>query len=193
MSSIQLIVGLGNPGSQYQNTRHNAGAWFVEALAESHHIKLSNEKRFRGRFAQLNSEHGKVALLVPETFMNLSGDAVVAAANYYHIKPQNILVVHDELDLACGRAQLKLGGGPAGHNGLRDIIQKLGTKDFWRLRIGIARPPALFQQSVADYVLSKPSAQDLSAIEASIEKSLSVCELLFSGQLDKAMQKLHSA
>jgi PTH1 family peptidyl-tRNA hydrolase len=192
-SKIQLIVGLGNPGPQYQSTRHNAGAWFVEALAQEQQVNLREEKRFRGLFAQYTIAGNKIILLIPQTYMNLSGDSVLAAAHYFQIPAQNILVAHDELDLPVGTVKLKTGGGHAGHNGLKDIINKLGSKEFWRLRIGIDHPRQHnIHQAVADYVLAKPSTQDDQKIEAAIDQSVKIADLLYQGAFDQAMQKLHS-
>ena len=194
MSKIQLIVGLGNPGASYQSTRHNAGAWFVEQVARDYYQTLRLEKNFQSLFAQFvfPKTDDKIIVLYPQTFMNLSGQAVSGVAKYYHIPASNILVAHDELDLPCGTVRLKNTGGHAGHNGLKDIIAHLGTKDFWRLRIGIDRPPHLHQQPVADYVLHKPSKQEREAIDDGLFKASSILDLLFEGLFDKAMLKLHS-
>jgi PTH1 family peptidyl-tRNA hydrolase len=192
MAGIQLVVGLGNPGPTYQATRHNAGAWFVEALANAHHIPLRPEKRFRSLFAEITLPSGKVFLLFPQTYMNLSGEAVQSAAHYFKIPPQHILIAHDELDFPTGTTKLKLGGGDSGHNGLKNIIEKLGTKEFWRLRLGIHRPPELHQQSVSDYVLNKPNGLERAEIQTAIEKSLAICDFLYAGAFDNAMKKLHS-
>lgn len=186
---IQLIVGLGNPGPAYQATRHNTGAWFVTDLAARHKISLHEEKRFRSLYGTYTTAFGKILLLIPQTYMNLSGEALLAAAQYFQIPPQNILVAHDELDLESGQLKLKCGGGAAGHNGLKDIIQKLGSKDFWRLRIGIGHPrnhnP---QQDVADYVLAKPSPAQKQSIDTAIAHALHIEELLYAGQFEKAVQ-----
>ena len=188
-AKIQMIVGLGNPGPAYQASRHNVGAWFVEDLAAKHAVSLREEKRFRSLCGTHSSASGKILLLLPQTYMNLSGDAVSSAAQYFNIPAQNILVVHDELDLPSGRAQLKWAGGHAGHNGLKDIIQKLGTKDFWRLRLGIDHPrnhnP---QQEVADYVLSKPSLTQKQLIDQAIAHSMAIEDLLYAGRFDQAVQ-----
>ena len=193
MPRIQLIVGLGNPGTHYEATRHNAGAWFVEALAKQHHSVLKAEKRFRSLYSQFTLADQKIILLFPQTFMNLSGEAVALAARYFQIPAANILVAHDELDLPTGQAKLKFGGGHAGHNGLKDIIAQLVTKDFWRLRIGIDHPRHHHpQQDVVDYVLGKPSPQESSGIHAAIDLSLQVSDWLYQGAFNKAIQQLHT-
>lgn len=190
---IQMIVGLGNPGRAYQATRHNVGAWFVSALVARHEISLQEEKRFRSLYGTYTTAFGKILLLLPQTYMNLSGDAVLAAAQYFQILPHNILVAHDELDLANGQLKLKLGGAAAGHNGLKDIIQKLSSKDFWRLRIGIDHPrnhnP---QQDVADYVLSKPSLAQKQSIDLAIAHAVQIEDLLYAGQFERAIQSCHT-
>lgn len=190
-AKIQMIVGLGNPGPAYQASRHNVGAWFVENLATKHAIPLREEKRFRSLCSTYSTALGKILLLLPQTYMNLSGDAVSAAAQYFNIPAQNILVVHDELDLPSGRVQLKWTGGHAGHNGLKDIIQKLGTKDFWRLRLGIDHPrnhnP---QQEVSDYVLSKPSLAQKQLIDEAITRSMAIEDLLYAGRFEQAHQSI---
>jgi PTH1 family peptidyl-tRNA hydrolase len=187
-SKIQMIVGLGNPGPAYEASRHNAGAWFVQALAAKHSVPLRSEKRFRSLSGTYTTSFGKILFLIPQTYMNLSGEAVQSAAHYLHVPPQNILVAHDELDLPSGRMQLKLGGGHAGHNGLKDIIQKLGTKDFWRLRLGIDHPRQLnSEQNVADYVLTKPSLPQKQAIDNAIAHAMSIEDLFYAGTFDKAI------
>ncbi len=194
MSKIQLIVGLGNPGQQYQKTRHNAGVWFVEAIAEAYGHKLRDEKRFQSLMAEFlfPITFEKVILLCPQTYMNLSGQAVAAVAKYYHLLPENILVVHDELDLPPGVVKLKWGGGHAGHNGLKDIMDRLGTKDFWRLRIGIDRPSYLIKQPVVDYVLGKPAMAEKILIDEGLDKAIGVLSLLCEGHMEKATQQLHT-
>ena len=191
MSAIRLIVGLGNPGTQYEGTRHNAGAFFVRLVARQYGLTLSADRNALG-----NSARGAVAghdlrLLVPETFMNDSGRSVAAMANYYRIDPAEILIAHDELDLSAGESRFKHGGGHGGHNGLRDVIPALGgRKDFWRLRIGIGHPGSA--RNVSDWVLSKASSTDLTAIEASIESAMAALPLLLEGEAVKAMTALHS-
>jgi PTH1 family peptidyl-tRNA hydrolase len=188
---IRLVVGLGNPGREHEATRHNAGFWFVDALAPRLGVQLAPVARF-------NSELGKsdagVRLMKPMTYMNLSGLAVAAVASYFSIELADILVVHDELDLAPGEARLKFGGGVAGHNGLRHLRTQLSTADFWRLRLGIGHPrdSAIPQQQVVDYVLKRPLAAERPAIEDAIERSLAVIPLLLDGEFERAMTKLHT-
>ncbi|ODN43578.1 aminoacyl-tRNA hydrolase [Piscirickettsia litoralis] len=188
---VKLIVGLGNPGSEYEKTRHNAGAWFVEQLAEQYHAALRPEAKFHGLASRLNaSSLGNAQLLIPTTFMNRSGLAVKACSHFYKIPPEQILVVHDELDLPPGTARLKSGGGHGGHNGLRDIAAQLGTKDFQRLRIGIGHPGNKSQ--VVNFVLKAPSKPEHTLILQSIDASFEVLAELISGQTAKAMNALHS-
>ena len=190
MSEIKLIVGLGNPGREYDATRHNAGFWWVDGFAHAHQFTFKAESKFHGLAAR-GSVHGReLFLLKPQTFMNVSGRAVVALALFYKIVPQNILVVHDELDLPPGTARLKLGGGHGGHNGLKDIIAHLGTRDFWRLRIGIGHPGE--RADVSDYVLNPPRREESELIEQAIQRALDVSHLIIEGKLEAAMLKLHS-
>jgi PTH1 family peptidyl-tRNA hydrolase len=188
---IKLIVGLGNPGSQYANTRHNAGQDLVERLASQHSVSLSSDSKFFGDCGRVFIGSRDVRLLVPTTFMNRSGQAVAALANFYRIEAEEILVVHDELDLPPGVARLKQGGGHGGHNGLRDIISAMGNnKDFQRLRIGIGHPGNAKQ--VSGYVLKKASGDDAIGIDHSIDQSIKVLPALLAGDLAGAMQELHS-
>lgn len=188
---IQLIVGLGNPGREYENTRHNAGAIFVEQLASAYRASWQDEKKFSGMTAQITIGNNPVRLLLPLTYMNRSGQAVGAIANFYKIAPENILVAHDELDLQPGTARLKLGGGHGGHNGLRDIVSALGnTNTFARLRIGIGHPGNA--KMVADYVLKKSPAIEYNLMEDSITRALHIMPDVVTGNLDKAMLNLHS-
>jgi len=187
---IKLIVGLGNPGPKYSETRHNAGFWFVEDLASQYRERFLPEKKFHGEVARVNIEGRNIWLLKPETFMNRSGIAVVSLASFYKIMPANILVAHDEIDLKAGTARLKSGGGHGGHNGLRDIIAHLGTKDFQRLRIGIDHPGS--KDLVVDYVLKRPDAKDRHAIEDSINDALRVMPKIAAGEWEKAMHQLHT-
>jgi peptidyl-tRNA hydrolase, PTH1 family len=188
---IQLIVGLGNPGREYENTRHNAGAIFVAQLASAYRGNWQEEKKFSGLTAQLSINNQPVRLLLPLTYMNRSGQSVGAIANFYKIAPENILVVHDELDLAPGTARLKLGGGHGGHNGLRDIISSLGNQNtFARLRVGIGHPGNA--KMVADYVLKKAPAAEYNLMEDSIQDALRVMPDVVSGNMEKAMHQLHS-
>jgi peptidyl-tRNA hydrolase, PTH1 family len=188
---IRLVVGLGNPGREHEATRHNAGFWFVDALARSLGASLGQESRFHGAVAKAPSG---VRLLKPSTYMNLSGRAVAAAANFFSIAPAAILVVHDELNLPPGEARLKLGGGVAGHNGLKDIRVQLGTADFWRLRLGIGHPrdSAIPQQPVVDYVLKPPLAGERRAIEDALARALAVWPPLATGDFERAMTTLHT-
>ena len=188
--TIKLIVGLGNPGAEYDKTRHNAGAWFVEVLATAEQLTLRAEKKFLGLYGQAKSATDKFHLLLPTTFMNHSGQAVLALAQFYKIAPQHILVVHDELDLPAGMARLKQGGGHGGHNGLRDIIRHLGTNDFIRLRLGIGHPGD--KNRVLDYVLGRPSVSDNKQIHQAIGDAISILPQLSQGDLQKAMHALHS-
>lgn len=186
---MKLVVGLGNPGRKYELTRHNAGFWWVERLASAEKTQLAPAARYHGRVGRTRPPL-EAWLLAPDTFMNESGRAVAALANFYKIAADEILVVHDELDLAPGAAKLKLGGGTAGHNGLSDIATRLGTREFWRLRLGIGRPglPA----AGADYVLAPPNAAERAAIDDAIERSLAVWPLLAKGEHAAAMLKLHT-
>lgn len=185
-SEIQLIVGLGNIGAQYANTRHNAGFWFVDALARSQGVFFREENKFHGEVARVRLEGRDVWLLKPSTYMNLSGDAVVALALYYKILPDSILVVHDDLDLMPGCMKFKNGGGNAGHNGLKDITAKLSTPNFWRLRLGIGHPRTLgMAQQVADYVLSAPAKEHMAGIEECISVSLKNLPALIAGDMNR--------
>lgn len=188
---IQLIVGLGNPGDKYAQTRHNAGAEFVEQLAARHLTPLKPEKKYHGLYAKANINGSIVHLLVPTTFMNLSGQSVSALANFFKIPPESILVAHDELDLPPGIARFKLGGGHGGHNGLRDIISKLGNnKNFYRLRIGIGHPGHSSQ--VSGFVLNKAPANERDATLTAIDEAERHLELAITGDWAKAMNQLHS-
>lgn len=193
MSSIRLIVGLGNPGPEHEHDRHNAGFWFVDALARSHGASLAREGKFFGLVGRVRIGDVAVFLLEPSTWMNRSGQAVAALANFYRIAPQEILVVHDELDLLPGQARLKRGGGHAGHNGLRDIQARLGSADFWRLRMGIGHPRSLqLEQEVVDFVLHRPGREHRRQIEDSIDRALDALPLLVAGNPEAAMQRLHT-
>lgn len=189
MCGIRLIVGLGNPGDKYENTRHNAGFWLVDLIARQTNSTLSTDAKLFGVVGKL-APHSDKWLLKPTIFMNASGKAVAALANYYKILPEEILVVHDELDLPVGQAKLKLGGGHGGHNGLRDIHAALGTHNYWRLRIGIGHPGE--KSEVVNYVLKAPSKDEQSAIDDSIYQSSQVINEILSGAFDSAMLKLHT-
>ena len=186
---IRLIVGLGNPGSQYDKTRHNAGFWFVDELARRYSGRLVTEKRFSGEACKLQVGSRTVWLLKPMTFMNRSGLAVSQLANFYQIPVEQILVAHDELDIPAGDVRLKQAGGHGGHNGLRDIHAHM-TANYWRLRLGIGHPGD--RNQVVDYVLSRPSVADEAVILRSIDTAAAQIELLLSGEMQQAMQKLHS-
>ena len=191
MSAIRLIVGLGNPGAQYEGTRHNAGAFFVRRLAAQYSLTLSADRNALGESARGLVAGHDLRVLVPSTFMNESGRSVAAMANYYRIDPDEILIAHDELDVPPGESRFKHDGGHGGHNGLRDVIPALGgRKDFWRLRIGIGHPGSARQ--VSGWVLSKASAADQIAIDTSIESAISALPLLLDGNAVKAMTALHS-
>ena len=191
MSDIQLIVGLGNPGTEYESTRHNAGAWVVERLAESYCIPLSADKKFFGKAGKGIIDGKTVWLLIPTTFMNASGKAVQALANFYKLTPEQILIVHDELDLPTGTAKFKQGGGHGGQNGLRDIISKLANnKNFHRLRIGIDHPGD--KNKVTGHVLGKASKSEQQAIDNAIDEAIRVIPFALAGDIAKAMNRLHS-
>lgn len=194
---IRLIVGLGNPGSKHEADRHNAGFWFIDRLAAQHKQFLQTEKRFNGRVAKIQIEGQDIFLLQPDTFMNLSGESVGPLCRFHKIKPNEVLVAHDELDLKAGTARLKLGGGNGGHNGLKDIQQHLSSPQFWRLRFGIGHPRDLpgdlSKMDVADYVLKKPSSDEQSKIDLSLSKGIKILPLLINGDSQNAMQILHSA
>jgi len=190
MNEIKLIVGLGNPGREYDGTRHNAGFWWVDEFARMHQFSFKAESKFHGLAARGHVQARELFLLKPQTFMNVSGRAVGALAQFYKIDPQHILVVHDELDLPPGSAKLKLGGGHGGHNGLKDIIAHLGTRDFWRLRIGIGHPGE--RADVADYVLNAPRREEAELIAHAMQRAQDVAPLILEGKLEAAMLKLHS-
>lgn len=191
VSSIKLIVGLANPGAEYAQTRHNAGAWYVDILAQRHNQQLKNESTFFGCTARLNLAGNDVRLLVPTTFMNLSGKAVLAMANFYRIEPDEILVAHDELDLPPGVAKIKLGGGNGGHNGLKNIQNQFGNNpNFYRLRIGIGHPGD--KNKVVGFVLGKPPVSEQKMIDEAIDESLRCTEILIKDGLEKTVQRLHS-
>lgn len=188
---MRLVVGLGNPGSEYESTRHNAGFWFVERLAGTAEVRLRSESRFQGIVGRLTGVGGgECWLLMPQTYMNASGRSVGALARFYKIAPPEILVVYDELDLPPGTAKLKKGGGVAGHNGLKDIAAHLGTHDFWRLRFGIGHPGA--RDAVVDYVLHTPRREEREAIDAAIDRGLAIWPFIARGDLEAAMLKLHT-
>jgi PTH1 family peptidyl-tRNA hydrolase len=190
---IRLVVGLGNPGPEYVDTRHNAGFWWVDALAHDLKVELHVESKFYGNVGRHRGDAGEVWLLEPSTYMNRSGQSVAALARFYKIAPEEILVVHDELDLLPGEVKLKQGGGHAGHNGLKDIQAMLGSANFWRLRLGIGHPRTLgLNQPVADFVLHRPRPNEAPDIDAAIERSLSAWQWLASGDLGRAGQQINT-
>lgn len=189
-SKIQCIVGLGNPGPQYEATRHNVGVWFVKALGMQYRASWQSEKKFQSQHARIEVDGMSCDCLIPKTYMNVSGQPVRAYSQFYKIPPEAILVVHDDLDLPVGTIKLKQGGGHGGHNGLRDIIKHLGSHEFMRLRIGIGHPG--HASDVHDYVLSKPSRSDAQRIDDAIERALLVIPSLIQGKVQHAMLQLHT-
>ena len=187
---IKLFVGLGNPGPEYADTRHNAGFWWIDALAQELKLTLQPERSYFGLVARANLDGQSLWLLQPQTFMNLSGKSVGALARFFKILPEEILVVHDELDLPPGQIKIKRGSSHAGHNGLRDIHAQLGTGDYWRLRIGIGHPGN--KAEVVNWVLKKPIADQRRQIEDSITHSLKAWRLLQAGEMDKATLQIHT-
>ncbi len=188
---IQLFVGLGNPGPEYEDTRHNVGFWWVEALARELKAQWVDERSYFGRVARTQIKGQTLWLLEPQTFMNLSGKSVGALARFFKIEPARILVVHDELDLPPGEAKLKFSGGHAGHNGLRDIHAQLGTADYWRLRLGIGHPG--HKDEVSGWVLRKPPAEQREQIEACVSRTLAAWPDLLAGDTTRATQKIHTS
>ncbi|WP_338846824.1 aminoacyl-tRNA hydrolase [Massilia sp. W12] len=193
--SIRLIVGLGNPGPEYALTRHNAGFWLVDNLANSlPGCRLQRESRFNALAAKTRIAGEEVWLLQPQTYMNRSGQSVGALARFFKLTPEQVLVVHDELDMLPGVAKLKKGGSSGGHNGLKDITAALGSQDYWRMRIGIGHPRVFnLQQPVADFVLQRPRPEQLTDIEKALEKCLSVIPQLVEGRFEQAQMQLHTA
>lgn len=186
---IRLLVGLGNPGPEYEATRHNAGFWWAEAVARELGATLAPERSYFGRVGRVNRTGGPLWLLEPQTFMNLSGRSVAALARFFKIAPAEILVAHDELDLQPGQMKLKFGGGHAGHNGLRDIHAQLGTAEYWRLRLGIGHPGV--KAEVINYVLRKPPTAEREAIEQCIARSLPALDAMLRGDMERAMTTVH--
>ena len=189
-ADIRLIVGLGNPGADYVETRHNAGFWLIDLIAVDHSLSFRFEKRYNAEECKFKAEGKDIYLLKPQAFMNRSGQAVAALARYYKIKPEQILVLHDELDLSPGTNRIKQAGGHGGHNGLRDIVNHLGSREFFRVRVGIGHPGDASQ--VINYVLHKPSLADRNVIEVANRDTLAVMPLVIEGRIDKAMQALHT-
>lgn len=190
MTAIKLIVGLGNPGNEYENTRHNVGFWLVDQLAYSYQQQFQSESKFLSEYCKVHIAGQSVWLLKPQTFMNRSGQAIQKIASFYKIQPAEILVVHDELDLSPGTVRFKLEGGHGGHNGLRDTINQLHTKQFNRLRIGIGHPGD--RNQVTHFVLHQPSKTEHQLIDDAITNALGVIELMVSGDHAATMNKLHS-
>lgn len=188
---IKLFVGLGNPGPEYEATRHNAGFWWVDALARDLKVSLNAERSYHGLAARANVHGQPVWLLEPQTFMNLSGKSVSALARFFKIEPQEILVVHDELDVVPGQVKLKFGGSHAGHNGLRDIHAQLGTADYWRLRVGIGHPGV--KAEVVNWVLKKPLKEQREAIDDAIVRTLHAVPALLAGEMEKATLQIHTS
>ena len=188
---IKLFVGLGNPGPEYESTRHNAGFWWLDAVAHALKVPLAPDRTLHGLVGRTSVGGQTVWLLKPQTFMNLCGKSVAALARFYKIAPQDILVAHDELDIVPGEAKLKLGGSHAGHNGLRDIHAQLGTDDYWRLRLGIGHPGV--KSEVINWVLKKPSLDHRLAIEQSIERALKALPDLLAGAMSKATMQVHTS
>ncbi|MFV1922080.1 MAG: aminoacyl-tRNA hydrolase [Methylotenera sp.] len=186
-ANLKLFVGLGNPGDKYLATRHNAGFWWIDLIAEQTSTPINLDAKMYGAVGKLNQN---AWLLKPTTFMNASGKSVAALANYFKISPEEIIVIHDELDLSPGQAKLKFGGGHGGHNGLRDIHAALGTPNYWRLRLGIGHPGN--KNEVVNYVLKPPTKDEQFAIEQSIDNSSKVLDLLLKGDTEQAMLKLHT-
>ena len=187
---LKVIVGLGNPGAKYTETRHNAGFWFIDEVARKYSATFRPENKFHGEVAKISLQGKDIWLLKPATFMNRSGLAVKSLLSFYRISAEQLLVAHDEIDLPPGTAKLKTGGGHGGHNGLRDIISQLGTNDFHRLRIGVGHPGS--KDQVVDYVLHNASRDDRILIDRDIDDAVSIMPELASGALEQAMQKLHS-
>ena len=189
-SSLRLIVGLGNPGAEYAETRHNAGFWLCERLARELGTSFARESRFHGAVAKARVAGADVWLLMPQTFMNRSGQAVRALTQFYRIEPAEMLVLHDELDLPPGQMRLKFGGGLGGHNGLKDITAHLGTQDYWRLRIGIGHPGD--RNEVVDYVLKPPRKEERGEIDAALDRALLAWPVLARGDFAAATQRINS-
>jgi PTH1 family peptidyl-tRNA hydrolase len=188
---IRLFVGLGNPGPDYEDTRHNAGFWWIDALAREFKTSLVKDKSYHGMIARVSMQGQPVWLLKPMTFMNLSGKSVASLANFFKIPPQDMLVAHDELDIAPGEAKIKLGGSHAGHNGLRDIHAQLGTDQYWRLRLGVGHPGN--KAEVINWVLKKPSPDHRIAIEQTIDRALKALPQFLAGDMDQATRLVHTS
>ncbi len=187
---IRLMVGLGNPGQEYEATRHNAGFWFIDEVARQLKATLAPDRSYFGLLARVNLPGGPLWLLEPMTFMNLSGKSVALLARFFKIAPDEILVAHDELDLMPGQMKMKFGGSHAGHNGLKDIQAQLGSPGFWRLRLGIGHPGV--KAEVVNHVLRKPPLSERQAIDQSIAQALTALDLLIAGDMERAMLKVHA-
>jgi len=187
---IRLMVGLGNPGQEYEGTRHNAGFWFIDEVARHLKVTLAPDRSYFGLVARVNLPGGPLWLLEPMTFMNLSGKSVAPLARFFKIEPEDILVAHDELDLMPGQMKMKLGGSHAGHNGLKDIQAQLGSPGFWRLRLGIGHPGV--KAEVVNHVLRKPPLAERQAIDQSIAQALGALDLMIAGDMERAMLKIHA-
>jgi len=191
---MKLVVGLGNPGAKYERTRHNAGFWWIDLVANLERATFRREARFQGAVAKVSVGGGDLWLLKPETFMNNSGQSVAALANYYKISEKEILVAHDELDLPPGGVKIKFGGGLSGHNGLKSVAAGLGTQDFWRLRLGIGHPRdhMMSEQEVVDYVLHAPRAEERDAVDNAMARAMDVWPQVIADEMEAAMLKLHT-
>ncbi len=189
--SIKIIVGLRNPGAPYAKTRHNAGGWFVEALATSKQLSFKTDKKLRGEWVMMDEAGARSILFMPQSFMNVNGEDVLAICQFYSILPHELLIAHDELDLPVGCVRLKTGGGHGGHNGLRDVISHLNNADFHRLRIGIGHPG--HKDWVSDYVLGKPTLEDKEKITGAIERAIGVVPTIVSGHIAVAMNQLNTS
>jgi PTH1 family peptidyl-tRNA hydrolase len=189
-SALRLIVGLGNPGPDYAETRHNAGFWFCERLARELGASFARESRYHGFVAKARVDGADLWLLMPQTFMNRSGQAVQALAHFYRVEPAQMLVVHDELDLPPGQMRLKFGGGLGGHNGLKDITSHLATQDYWRLRVGIGHPGD--RNEVINYVLKPPRREEREEIDAALDRALLAWPTLAKGEFNSATQKINT-
>jgi len=187
---IKLLVGLGNPGPEYEDTNHNAGFWWIDAVARQLNAVLQPDRSCFGLLARVNRPEGPLWLLEPQTYMNLSGKSVAALARYFKIAPSEILVAHDELDLLPGQVKIKLAGGHAGHNGLRDIHAQLGSTEYWRLRLGIGHPGV--KAEVVDYVLRKPKPEHRVAIHDAIARTLPALDLLLAADMERALMKINA-
>jgi PTH1 family peptidyl-tRNA hydrolase len=187
----KLFVGLGNPGPEYENTRHNAGFWWLDAVVRELKVSLNMDKAYHGLAARASVQGETVWLLAPQTFMNLSGKSVAALARFFKIEPTDILVAHDEMDISPGEAKLKLGGSHAGHNGLRDIHAQLGTDNYWRLRLGVGHPG--IKSEVVSWVLKKPSLDHRIAIDQAIDRSVKALPALIAGDTSKATMLIHTS